>query len=117
MNIVSTGLMMAQRFLDQDQDLAFSFEGAAGEFAVVGFNANEVVNGLFEINLELASHDDDIDLHELMDTQGTLTIHSKYDELRHLSGVITECERGDSGTRRTFYSLTLRPGVFMLVVL
>ncbi len=108
MNVMSTGLMMAQRFLDQDQDLAFSFEGAAEEFVVVDFSAHEAVNSLFEIHLQLASHDSDIDLHALMDTSATLTVHHKYDELRHLSGIISECERGDSGTRRTFYSLTLR---------
>ncbi|TQM90394.1 hypothetical protein BD293_3608 [Roseinatronobacter monicus] len=27
---------LAQRFLDQDQDLAFGFEAAAGSFVVVG---------------------------------------------------------------------------------
>ncbi|WP_052245264.1 type VI secretion system tip protein VgrG [Halocynthiibacter namhaensis] len=102
---------LAQSFLDQDQDIAFGFTANEGRFVVVGFSANEAVNAPFEINIELASEDADIDLHALMDTQACLGIYDKYDAPRFLNGIITEVSRGDSGIRRTFYSVTLRPAL------
>lgn len=101
----------AQKFLDQSQDLAFGFEASAGSFVVVGFSANEAVNTPFEIHVELASDDANINLHDLMDTQACLGIYDKYDVPRFLNGIITEVARGDSGIRRTFYSVTLRPAL------
>lgn len=105
---------LAQRFLDQDQDLAFSFNGAAGEFDVISFAASEAVNAPFEVQIELASHDPDIDLHALMDAGAALGIYSKYDAPRFLHGIVAEVERGDRGVRRTFYSVTLRPSLHRL---
>lgn len=105
---------LAARFLDQDQDLAYAFTGAAGAFTVVGFSAHEAINAPFEIHIELASEDSNIDLHALMDAPGVLGIYSKYDAPRFLHGVVTEAERGDSGIRRTFYRLTLRPALARL---
>jgi len=105
---------LAARFLDQDQDLAFAFTGAAGDFTVVDFSAHETINAPFEIRVNLASQDPSIDLHALMDAAGVLGIYSKYDAPRFLHGIVTEAERGDSGIRRTFYSLTLRPALSRL---
>lgn len=107
-------LAIADRFLNQDQDLAFAFSAAAGEFVVVSFTANEAVNAPFEVHIELASEEANIDLHALMDTQASLGIYDKYDAPRFLNGVITEVARGDSGIRRTFYSVTLRPALHRL---
>ncbi|WP_052245339.1 type VI secretion system tip protein VgrG [Halocynthiibacter namhaensis] len=101
----------AESFLDQDQDIAFGFTASTGSFVVVGFSANEAVNAPFEIHVELASEDADIDLHALMDTQACLGIYHKYDVPRFLNGIITEASRGDSGIRRTFYTVTLRPAL------
>lgn len=105
---------LAARFLSQDQDLAFSFQGASGDFAVVAFEAQEAINAPFTIRIELASHDPDINLHDLMDAPGALGIFSKYDAPRFLHGIVTEVERGDSGIRRTFYRLTLQPALTRL---
>ncbi|MEQ5778139.1 MULTISPECIES: type VI secretion system Vgr family protein [unclassified Thalassospira] len=100
---------LAKRFLSQDQDLAFAFSGATGDFSVVGFDARETINAPFEISIHLASGDPSIDLHALIDAPACLGIYNKYDEVRYLHGIVTEVERGDSGIRRTFYSVTLRP--------
>ena len=93
---------LASRFLDQDQDLAFSFAGAAGQFVVVGFAAHEAINAPFEVVVDLASEDPGIDLSALLDKPAVLGLHSKYQPIRHLHGIVTEAERGDSGHRRTF---------------
>ena len=100
---------LASRFLEQDQDLAFSFAGAAGQFVVVGFAAHEAINAPFEVVVDLASEDPGIDLSALLDKPAVLGLHSKYQPIRHLHGIVTEAERGDSGHRRTFYTLVLRP--------
>src|SRR6056297_64555 len=105
---------LAAKFLDQDQDLAFAFTAAAGSFTVVGFSAHEAINAPFEVHVELASDDPGIDLHALMDAPGVLGIYNKYDAPRFLHGIVTEAERGDSGIRRTFYNLTLRPALSRL---
>ncbi len=105
---------LVKRFLDQDQNLAFGFKASTGDFEVIGFSAYEAVNAPFEINIDLASDDPDIDLSALMDTQACLGIYDRYDAERYLNGIITEVERGDSGLKRTFYSVTLRPALHRL---
>lgn len=105
---------IVQKLLGQDQDLAFSFSGAAGNFVVVGFSATETVNAPFEINIELSSDDPNIDLHALMDADACLGIFDKYSQPRFLHGIVTEVEKGQSGIRRTFYSVVLRPSIHRL---
>lgn len=105
---------LAERFLDQKQDLAFSFSGAEGSFVVVGFTATETVNAPFEIVIDLASEDPNIDLHALMDRDACLGIFDKYSQPRFLHGIVTEVEKGQSGIRRTFYSVVLRPSIHRL---
>ncbi|KZL02630.1 type VI secretion system tip protein VgrG [Pseudovibrio sp. Ad26] len=103
--------------LFQEQDLAFTFAAPAqpnAELLVTGFSATERLNGLTQIQIELASPDNALDLHSLLDTPATLTIHHKYEGLRHLSGVIAEIARGNEGHHRTSYSLTLLPSLHRL---
>ncbi|KZK94485.1 MULTISPECIES: type VI secretion system tip protein VgrG [unclassified Pseudovibrio] len=103
--------------LFQEQDLAFTFAAPAQpnvELLVTGFSATERLNGLTQIQIELASHDNALDLHSLLDTPASLTIHHKYEGLRHLSGVVAEIARGNEGHHRTSYSLTLLPSLHRL---
>ncbi|KZL26323.1 type VI secretion system tip protein TssI/VgrG [Pseudovibrio sp. WM33] len=103
--------------LFQQQDLAFTFAAPAqpnAELLVTGFSATERLNGLTQIQIELGSPDNALDLHSLLDTPATLTIHHKYEGLRHLSGVIAEIARGNEGHHRTSYSLTLLPSLHRL---
>ncbi|MGH0004677.1 type VI secretion system tip protein VgrG [Pseudovibrio ascidiaceicola] len=101
----------------QEQDLAFTFASPAqpnAELLVTGFSATERLNGLTQIQIELASYDNALDLHSLLDTPATLTIHHKYEGVRHLSGVIAEIARGNEGHHRTSYLLTLLPSLHRL---
>ncbi|MFS8180627.1 type VI secretion system Vgr family protein [Pseudovibrio denitrificans] len=103
--------------LFQQQDLAFTFAAPAQPEAgllVTGFSATERLNGLTQIQIELSSPDNALDLHSLLDTPATLTIHHKYEGVRHLSGVIAEIARGNEGHHRTSYSLTLLPSLHRL---
>ena len=102
-----------QSFL-QDQDIAYEFSASVGDWTVISFEAEEDVNGLYKVQVEIACPDSDLDLHALIDTQATLSIHSKYSEPRYWTGIIETAERGNAGLRRTLYSLTLRPPMFRL---
>ncbi|EFO30245.1 type VI secretion system Vgr family protein [Roseibium sp. TrichSKD4] len=98
--------------LFQDQDIAFSFTvPAAGDTAllVYDFTVSEALFGLTEVDVQLASDDPNVDLHALLDTPATLTIHHKYLGLRHYAGVIAQISRGEEGFHRTLYSITLLP--------
>lgn len=102
-------------FFEQNQDLAFGLVTSCGRFTVISFEAQEAVNSLFEIRLDLASEDSDIDLHALIDSQATLFIRSKYDAVpRYFTGIVVSAERRDSGIRRTLYSLILCPPLYRL---
>ena len=103
--------------LYQKQDLAFTFQAPAhggAELLVSGFSASEQLNGLPRIELTLVSSSPAIDLHTLLDTPATLTLHHKYLGLRFLSGVIAEISRRNSGLHRTSYTLTLLPSLHRL---
>ena len=101
----------------QDQDIAFSFfcAGSGGsELLVHGFSVSEGLFGLSQIDVELVSHEGDINLHDMLDTPATVTVHHKYAGVRHFSGVVAEASRGDEGLHRTMYSLTLLPALHRL---
>ncbi|KZL10365.1 type VI secretion system tip protein VgrG [Pseudovibrio sp. Ad14] len=103
--------------LFQEQDLAFTFHAPAlpdSELLVSHFAASEQINELSNIDVTLASQDAHIDLHALLDTPATVTVHHKYLGLRHFAGVISQIARGDSGHHRTSYQLTLQPAVHRL---
>ncbi len=115
--VVNADAILQLPKLFQKQDLAFTFHAPAledAELLVTSFSASERVFALPQIDVSLSSEDGDIDLHALLDTPATLTIHHKYLGQRHLAGVIAQIARGDSGHHRTGYELTLLPGLHRL---
>lgn len=107
---------LSARIIDQDQDLAFTFEAVAmpGKFVVREFEAYEDLFECYDINIMLASEDPDLDLSALVDTPAVLTILDKYSEPRYLHGVVAEASAGDTGLHRSFYSVVLRPTLHRL---
>lgn len=81
-----------QSFL-QSQDIAYGFEAPVGQFTVISFEATEEVNALYAVRVELASGDPNVDLHALIDTQCSLSIHCKYSETRYWTGIVETAER------------------------
>ncbi len=98
------------------QDLEFSFEAAAlpGAFSVLAFEADDALFECYEVRIDLASMDDNIDLTQLVDTEASLKLRDKYDQPRYFYGVIAEAEAGDVGVHRSFYSVVLRPALHRL---
>jgi type VI secretion system secreted protein VgrG len=102
----------------QSQDIAFTLKGAAippDTLLVHGFSASEGVFDLAAVRLDLvAAATVPVDLHALIDTPATLTVHHRYAGIRHFSGVVAEVERGDAGPHRAAYTMTLLPALHRL---
>ncbi|WP_447046027.1 type VI secretion system tip protein TssI/VgrG [Vreelandella sp. H-I2] len=84
------------------------------EIAVIDFTHREALSQPFELSLNLASKDGNLDAAELLDREATLTIWQDGQPLRRVHGIVAEFGRGDRGHRRTFYSLVLRPALWRL---
>lgn len=102
--------------LDQKQDIAFSFNALAvdADLLVSDFSVSEHLFGLTEIRVNLVSSRSGIDLHALLDSPATLTVHHKYAGLRHFSGIVVQVERGTKGFHHTAYAITLLPALHRL---
>ncbi len=90
-------IMTGTPVLDQEQDLAFTLSCSAvadDALRVHSFTALEAISAPYEVHLDLASMDPQIDLHGLIDTPASLNILHKYDAPRHLAGVIVAAEEG-----------------------
>ncbi|MCO7246940.1 type VI secretion system tip protein TssI/VgrG [Halomonas sp. Mc5H-6] len=84
------------------------------DIAVIDFTHREALSQPFELALNLASRDGNLDAAELLDREATLTIWQDGEPLRRVHGIVSEFGRGDRGHRRTFYSLVLRPALWRL---
>ncbi len=113
MNVQSIS-SFAQALFEQNQHIAFDFQANSGQFVVTKFEAKEDINSPFKVQIDLASTDPDINLHELMDTEARLGIYDRYQNPRFLHGVITNISRGIGGLHRSFYKVTLRPTLWRL---
>ncbi|AEV39704.1 type VI secretion system Vgr family protein (plasmid) [Pseudovibrio sp. FO-BEG1] len=103
--------------LPNNQDLAFSFSCSAvedGDLKVVQFKGQEQLFGLYELEIDLVSRDEQIDLQEIVDGPAVLRILNKFSPPRFISGVISKAERRDRGHHHTAYKVTLRPAAHRL---
>lgn len=89
---------------------------AAETFDVAEFHLNEELCALFTLTLTLVSPRNDIDLDQQLLQQASLTINVDNEEQRTITGVVASAERGDSGFRRTFYYLTIRPEMWAMTL-
>jgi len=84
------------------------------DVAVIDFTHREALSQPFELVLNLASRDGNLDAADLLDREASLTIWQDGEPLRRVHGIVSEFGRGDRGHRRTFYSLVLRPALWRL---
>ncbi|WP_249976638.1 type VI secretion system tip protein VgrG, partial [Vreelandella olivaria] len=78
------------------------------------FTHREALSQPFELTVNLASRDSNLDAAKLLDREACLTIWQDGEPLRRIHGIAAEFSRGDTGHRRTFYSLVLRPALWRL---
>ena len=83
-------------------------------FAVASFKLDEGFNRPFNLHLEVASHQPDIDFGAVLDQPCALLVWYNDELQRRVCGVVSEFAQGDSGFRRTHYSLEVKPALWRL---
>ena len=87
---------------------------AQSTFAVASFSHEERLNGPFSLQLEVASPQPDIDFGAVLDQPCELQVWYQGQLQRRVCGVVSEFAQGDSGFRRTRYSLEVKPALWRL---
>ena len=83
-------------------------------FAVASFKLDEGLNRPFNLHLEVASHQPDIDFGDVLDQPCELLVWYQGALQRRVCGVVSEFAQGDSGFRRTRYQLLVQPALWRL---
>ena len=86
----------------------------ANDVTVVDFIHHERLSTPFKLTITFTSRDPGLDPADHLDRDATLTIWQDGLALRRVHGIATEFCRGDSGHRRTFYTLTLQSALWRL---
>ncbi|MFP2423149.1 type VI secretion system tip protein TssI/VgrG [Pseudescherichia vulneris] len=81
-------------------------------FSVVGFTLQEQYSALFSLELELASAIPAVDFGKVLDKDITLMVWRDAVMQRAVNGIVVSMEQGDTGFRRTRYSLSVRPALW-----
>ncbi|MDM5084601.1 type VI secretion system tip protein VgrG [Aeromonas rivipollensis] len=83
-------------------------------FVVAEFALDEGLNGPFQLRLELASPEPDIDFGAVLDQPCELLVWYNGELQRRVCGVVSDFAQGDSGFRRTRYTLEVKPALWRL---
>ncbi|MGN4984143.1 type VI secretion system tip protein TssI/VgrG, partial [Aeromonas dhakensis] len=83
-------------------------------FVVAEFALNEALNRPFNLRLELASAQPDIDFGAVLDQPCELLVWYNGELQRRVCGVVSDFAQGDSGFRRTRYQLRVQPALWRL---
>ena len=86
----------------------------APTFVVASFELNEGLKRPFELHLELASLLSDIDFGTVLDQPCELLVWYNGELQRRVSGVVAQFAQGDTGFRRTRYSMVVKPALWRL---
>ena len=87
---------------------------ADSTFAVASFKLDEGLNRPFNLHLEVASSQPDIDFGAVLDQPCELLVWYNGELQRRVCGVVSEFAQGDSGFRRTRYSIEVKPALWRL---
>ncbi|WP_421204497.1 type VI secretion system tip protein TssI/VgrG [Aeromonas enteropelogenes] len=85
-----------------------------GTFVVAEFALEEALNDPFQLRLELASPQPDIDFAAVLDQPCELLVWYNGELQRRVCGVVSDVAQGDSGFRRTRYQLLVQPALWRL---
>ncbi|MFM5758207.1 type VI secretion system Vgr family protein [Aeromonas hydrophila] len=83
-------------------------------FVVAEFALEEALNRPFNLRLELASAQPDIDFGAVLDQPCELLVWYNGELQRRVCGVVSDFAQGDSGFRRTRYQLMVQPALWRL---
>ncbi|WPP01762.1 type VI secretion system tip protein TssI/VgrG [Pseudomonas sp. HR96] len=102
----------------RQSDLRYTFAALASEakFEVVSFHLTEGLSQPFLLSLTLSSHDPDIDFAGLLDCAALFTLWHGGTPVRHVHGLISSVQVGQSGFRRTQYQVVIEPQLARLAL-
>ncbi len=86
----------------------------ATTFVVASFTLHEALSVPFTLSLQLASSQPDIDFGAVLDQPCELLVWYNGELQRRVNGVVSQFEQGDSGFRRTRYSMEVKPALWRL---
>ena len=78
---------------------------------VISFKLEEALNSPFVLEVELISHDPDIDFDTVIDQPAVFTIYQQGTPVRYVHGLISSFEIGETGFRRTRYRAVVEPSL------
>lgn len=85
-------------------------------FDVVEFNLEEALSELYSLTLTLSSTNAEIDLSDQLLKKVSFTVFSDGQKQRTINGIVASLKRGDSGFKRTFYTLEVKPELWQLTL-
>lgn len=85
-------------------------------FDVVEFTLQEALSTLFTLTLTVASKQADIPLKEQLLKNASLTVSVNGTQQRTINGLVEHIQQGDTGHRRTWYTLVIRPELWVLTL-
>ncbi|CRM11153.1 type VI secretion system tip protein TssI/VgrG [Pseudomonas sp. 58 R 3] len=96
--------------MSRHSDLRFTFEPLKGDaLEVVSFKLEEGLSQPFKLTLELATHNAAIDFNRVLDLAGLFTLWRDETPVRHVHGLVSLFQQGDTGFRRTRYTAVVEP--------
>ncbi|MCA8102812.1 type VI secretion system Vgr family protein [Burkholderia contaminans] len=95
--------------MPRQSDMRFTFKVGGIEFDVVSFDLEEGLSQPFTLSVDLASADPSIDFAAVLDQPAQLTIWRADQPVRHVHGLVSDFEQGETGFRRTRYRAVVEP--------
>lgn len=81
------------------------------QFDVIHFILKEELSSLFRLELEVASFGAEPDFHTIIDNPATLTFWRNDEAVRHVNGIVTTFNQGETGFSRTRYHVVIEPSL------
>lgn len=94
-------------------DMRFTFApiAASANFEVIEFTLDEALSSTYQLRVALSSFDPAVDFGALLDQPALFTIWRGDTPVRHVHGIVTGFEQGDTGFRRTRYRAVVEPAL------
>jgi len=97
-------------------DLRFTFNVGNTDFEVIEFTLEEGLSELYHLDLALSSFDAAVDFAQILDQPAHFTLWQGSAPIRHVWGVVSDFEQGDTGFRRTRYRAVVEPPLARLAL-
>ncbi|MEN5167371.1 contractile injection system protein, VgrG/Pvc8 family, partial [Achromobacter kerstersii] len=99
--------------MPRQSDLRFTFTPSSRglDFDVIEFTLDEALSETYRLELDLSSFNPAIDFGAMLDEPALFTIWRGDQAVRHVHGIVTAFQQGDTGFRRTRYRAVVEPSL------